>query len=61
MAPWRRRRGWIGELFVSIAAGLVFGVIATALDFGGWNEGDWRAGVFVLLAALTAIGVSRLP
>jgi len=60
MAPWRRRKVWIGELLVSIAAGLLLGTMATALDFGGWNEPDWRAGLFVFLGALAAAGVFRL-
>lgn len=60
MLPWKRRRGWIGEFSVSIVAGLILGVVATALDFGGWNEPDWRAGLFVFLGALTAIGLFRL-
>jgi hypothetical protein len=60
MAPWRRRRGWAGELFVSILAGLALGVTATALDFGGWNEPDWRAGLFVLFGALAAAAAFRL-
>ena len=60
MAPWRRRKAWVGELLVSIAAGLLLGIVATALDFGGWNEPDWRAGLFVLLGAFAAEGVFRL-
>ena len=60
MTPWRRRPAWAGELSVSIAAGLLLGAVATALDFGGWNELDWRAGLFVFLGALTAAGVFRL-
>ena len=60
MLPWRRRRSWIGELLLVILAGLVVGVVATALDFGGWNELDWRAGLFVLLGAFAASGLFRL-
>jgi hypothetical protein len=64
MAPWRRRtpspRSTTGEVLVSIVAGLVFGTLATALDFGGWNELDWRAGLFVLLGAFAAAGLFRL-
>jgi uncharacterized membrane protein YeaQ/YmgE (transglycosylase-associated protein family) len=60
MLPWRRRRRWIGELCVSVVAGLLFGVVATALDFGGWKELDWRAALFVLLGSLIAIAVTRL-
>jgi hypothetical protein len=60
MAPWRRRQTWAGELWVSIAAGILLGAAATALDFGGWNEPDWRAGLFVFLGALAATGTFRL-
>jgi hypothetical protein len=45
---------------VSILAGLMLGVAATALDFGGWNEPDWRAGLFVFLGAMAAAGAFRL-
>lgn len=60
MAPWRRRPVWIGEVAVSLAAGLLLGAVATALDFGGWSEPDWRAGLFVFLGALAAAGTFRL-
>jgi fluoride ion exporter CrcB/FEX len=60
MAPWRRRRRWLGELLVSVLAGMLLGALATALDFGGWNEPDWRAGVFVFLGALATAGAFRL-
>jgi hypothetical protein len=60
MAPRYRGRRWSGELLVSVLAGLALGAAATALDFGGWNELDWRAGVFVFLGACAAIGVFRL-
>jgi MFS family permease len=60
MAPWRRRRRWIGELLVAVVAGLACGAAATALDFGGWREPDWRAGLFVLFGALALVGVFRL-
>lgn len=60
MLPWRRGSAWLGELLVSILAGLVLGVAATALDFGGWQEPDWRAALFVFLGALAAAGAFRL-
>jgi protein-S-isoprenylcysteine O-methyltransferase Ste14 len=60
MAPWRRRSSWAGEILVSIAAGLLLGTLATALDFGGWSEPDWRSGLFVFLGALAAAGMFRL-
>lgn len=60
MLPWRRRSHRLGELSVSIATGLALGVLATALDFGGWKEPEWRAGLFVFLGALAAAGAFRL-
>ena len=60
MLPWRRRRARIGEFLVTLLAALPLGALATALDFGGWNELDWRAGLFVFLGALTAAGAFRL-
>jgi uncharacterized membrane protein YeaQ/YmgE (transglycosylase-associated protein family) len=58
--PLSRPRGWIGELLVSVLAALAFGAVATALDFGGWREPDWRAGLFAVFGAFTAIGAFRL-
>lgn len=60
MLPWRRRSRWRGELLVTLLAGLALGVAATALDFAGWKEPDWRAGLFVFLGALAAAGLFRL-
>ena len=61
--PLRRGRrgvGLWGELAAAVVAALLLGVLATALDFGGWNEPDFRAGVFVFVGALGAIGVTRV-
>ena len=60
MAPWRRRPAWVGEFSVSIATGLLLGATATALDFGGWSEPDWRAGLFAFVGAFAAAGLFRL-
>lgn len=60
LAPWRRGSGFVGELLVSVLAGILLGVTATALDFGGWNEPDWRAALFVLFGALAVAGAFRL-
>ena len=54
-----RPAGWIGELFAAVIGALILGGIATALDFGGWNELDWRAGAFVLLGSLAVSGAIR--
>ena len=58
--PHARPRGWLVEAFVSVATAVAAGLAATALDFGGWKEPDWRAGVFALACALGAIGITRL-
>ena len=47
------------EASVAILAAMLLGILATALDFGGWNEADWRAGVFCALGGLAAIGALR--
>lgn len=58
ISPARPQR-FIGELFVVIAVSFLAGLGATALDFGGWGEVDWRAAVFVILCSFAAIGISR--
>ena len=59
IVPLARRAGWAWELLPAIVTALLAGLVATALDFGGWGEPDWRAGVFTLFAAFAAIGVTR--
>lgn len=49
-----------GELLVALASSAILGGVASALDFGGWRELDWRAGLFSLLGSFTAIGFFRL-
>ena len=56
----RLRRSWILELAVAAVAALVAGVVATALDFGGWQEADWRAALFAFFAGLAMIAVVRM-
>jgi uncharacterized membrane protein SirB2 len=60
IVPFARRASWFGEILVTISAAVLLGVVATALDFAGWREPDWRAGLFVLFGALAAAGVFRL-
>jgi hypothetical protein len=60
LVPFARRANWSGELIAAILASFLFGIAATALDFGGWNELDWRAGVFAFAGACTAAGAVRL-
>jgi hypothetical protein len=55
-----RPAGWIGELFTVVLGALVLGGVATALDFGGWNELDWRAGLFVLFGSAALAGAIRI-
>jgi hypothetical protein len=55
-----RPAGWIGELFAVVTGALILGGVATALDFGGWNELDWRAGLFVLFGSFAISGLLRL-
>lgn len=57
--PFGRSPRWIAELFTSIASALLLGALATALDFGGWNEPDWRAGLFVLFGSAAIAGTVR--
>jgi hypothetical protein len=52
--------GWILELLAAILSALLFGGIASALDFGGWNEADWRAALFVFFGCAAISGVLRL-
>jgi len=54
----RSRR--LAEWFVSLLIALLAGTLATALDFGGWNELEWRAALFAFFVSLTAIALYRL-
>jgi uncharacterized membrane protein YeaQ/YmgE (transglycosylase-associated protein family) len=58
--PPGRGRGWIGELVFALLTAVLFGLTATALDFGGWSEPDWRAGLFAFFGGFAAAGVFRL-
>jgi len=55
-----RTPNFAGELFVAVAISFIAGLTASALDFGGWGEVDWRAGVFVICATFAATGALRL-
>ena len=57
--PAAARRPWLAELSTSLFVSLALGGMATALDFGGWREPDWRAGLFSFLGAFAAIGMFR--
>lgn len=60
LAPFRRRRRWVGELAAALLTALLLGVLATALDFGGWREPDPRAALFALLGSGTILGILRV-
>jgi uncharacterized membrane protein YeaQ/YmgE (transglycosylase-associated protein family) len=51
---------WPIELTIALVAAVVFGLVATALDFGGWNELEWRAAVFCFFGAAIVLGLARI-
>lgn len=55
-----RPMGWVLEASVALLTAAAAGVAATALDFGGWHEPDWRAGAFALALSFAAIGLTRV-
>lgn len=57
--PVGRRKSWLAELLAALIAALLLGVVATALDFGGWREPDWRAGLFAVFGSFAAAGALR--
>jgi hypothetical protein len=59
IVPAGRRHDYLLELTVALVAAILFGVIATALDFGGWREPEWRAALFALFGALAAVAAYR--
>ena len=56
LRPAQRWRECVAGIVTAVIAGLA----ATALDFGGWNELDWRAAAFAFLCAFAAVGVVRI-
>lgn len=60
IVPFARGRGWLAELLTALVSAAGFGLIASALDFAGWREPDWRAALFVFLGAFAAAGCCRL-
>jgi hypothetical protein len=60
LVPAGRPTRWAAELAIAILAAFAFGELATALDFGGWNEPDWRAGLFLFFGCAAVIGTVRL-
>lgn len=57
--PYARPIAWLAELIVAIVSAIALGAAATALDFGGWKELDWRAGLFVFFGTATMVGTNR--
>lgn len=60
VVPVLRQTQWLSDLAVSVGVALIAGFAATALDFGGLNELDWRAGLFAFACALAATGWMRV-
>lgn len=60
LLPPARSGAWVLELLAALATALLLGLVASARDFGGWRELDWRAGLFTLFGALAVVGVCRL-
>ena len=58
--PPGRHRIYLLELATALGAALACGLAATALDFGGWKELDWRAMLFVALGTAAFVGAERL-
>ncbi len=50
----------VAEGMAAIVTAMLAGFAATALDFGGWNEPDWRAALFAFFAAAAAVATLRL-
>ena len=57
--PFSRQTYWKTELVTATVAALLAGVAATLLDFGGWQELDWRSAAFAFCVALAVAGVVR--
>ena len=60
IVPRGRTGHWAIELASSLIAAAALGFAATALDFGGLREPDWRAGLFVFFGSLAILGMTRL-
>jgi len=60
IVPIARSPRPIPELLLSLVTAFLLGVLATALDFAGWAEPDWRAGLFTGCGSFAAIGLWRV-
>lgn len=59
IVPFSRQTHWKTELVTALLAALAAGLAATSLDFGGWNELDWRPIVFSFFVASVLVGIVR--
>jgi uncharacterized membrane protein SirB2 len=57
--PFSPQTCWKRELVTALLAALIAGVAATILDFGGWQQLDWRSAAFAFCVALAAVGIVR--
>jgi len=55
-----RIHGRLAEWMVAAVAALVAGMVATRLDFGGWNQPGLEVSLFAFLSAGAAVGTWRL-
>jgi uncharacterized membrane protein YeaQ/YmgE (transglycosylase-associated protein family) len=60
LIPLGKTGAALAELAAALGAALLCGAAATALDFGGWQELDWRAAAFAFLGASAAVPLVRL-
>ena len=51
---------WLPELVVAAVSAIVLGGVASAMDFGGWREPDWRTAAFAVLGSFATVGLLRL-
>lgn len=59
IVPFSPQSHWKTELVTAVLAALAAGVAATVLDFGGWQDLDWRSAAFAFCVALAATGAVR--
>lgn len=59
IAPGRPNR-FAAELVIALVVAFAAGLAASAMDFGGWGELDWRAALFAMTCSLAAIGANRV-
>ena len=60
LVPYGRGRRWLGELAAAMLTAFILGLVATALDFGGWSEPDPRAALFTVLGSGAILGILRV-